>query len=346
MFQIIIIELTYPLISVNERDIATVVGALFNPIGIAIGTLVSSSFVTSTANGETTGMTSWLLCQAIITTVAGFLAFIFFQDKPKTPPSASQESTVYAQESSKSFKVALSTSYNQVIECFQERDFLWLFCSFAIGLGIFNAVSTLIEQLTIPACATSNDASTFGGLLIGLGLVGAVIAGIILDRTHRYRLALRIGFSMSFLFTLAMTLLIQPGMINALSAMFAFLGFFMLPMLPVSFSAAAEITYPVPESVSSGVLMTSGQLTGIAFIFALDALIPSGPCNPTGSFTYPGSSVLLVVCIGFSASFIMLFKGSTKRLDVDQGQDSLITIQSLEPGTLKKSELDNPTMNL
>ena len=87
--------------------------------------------------------------------------------------------------------------------------------------------------------------------------------------------------------------------------------------MPTAFSAAAEVTYPVPEDISSGLLMTSGQLTGIAFIFGLDALIPKTGCVPNGPFTYPGSSILLVVSVAVSFAFILLFKGQNKRLNVD-----------------------------
>jgi hypothetical protein len=75
----------------------------------------------------------------------------------------------------------------------------------------------------------------------------------------------------------------------------------------------------VPEDVSSGLLMTIGQITGIGFIFGLDALIPRQPCVPTVEqpYIYPGSSILLVVSVSVSFLFILMFKGSTKRLNVD-----------------------------
>lgn len=63
--------------------------------------------------------------------------------------------------------------------------------------------------------------------------------------------------------------------------------------------------------------MTAGQLTGIAFIFALNALIPSTGCVIDGPFTYPGSSVLLVVCVALAFIGILGYKGSHKRLKVD-----------------------------
>jgi len=304
----------------KERDLATTVGAMFNPIGIAIGTIVASSFVTRAPTLEVTGMSDWMLCQACVSTVGALIAFFLFRDHPPSPPSASQESTVHValnEKSPKRFREVLSDSGAQVMACLKQRDFVWLLCAFGIGLGIFNALTTVVEQITVPICATTDDASLFGGLLIGIGLIGAGVFGFILDRTHKYRLALRIGFGGGMTFIIIFTLVLRYGAIDAIAAMFALAGFFVLPMLPTSFSAAAEVTYPVPEDVSSGILMTSGQITGIGFIFGLDALIPKTGCVPNGDFTYPGSSILITVSIVCCFAFILLFQGSNKRLEVD-----------------------------
>ena len=40
---------------------------------------------------------------------------------------------------------------------------------------------------------------------------------------------------------------------------------------PIGFQYAAEISYPAPESSSQGLLLLSGQISGIIFIFAMDA---------------------------------------------------------------------------
>ena len=90
------------------------------------------------------------------------------------------------------------------------------------------------------------------------------------------------------------------------------------------------MTYPVPEDVSSGILMTSGQLTGIGFIFGLSALIPSEGCVVDGPFIYPGSSILLVVAIILSVFFIFLFNGANKRLQVDGLNGSIIEPNHVE----------------
>ena len=218
---------------VKERDLATVVGALFNGIGVAIGTVVASAFVTQSSPTEVDGMPDWMLFQALFSTISAVLATLLFKDRPPTPASQSQESTVFSQidgDSSKNFRAALSFSFQKSLECFSERDFCWLFVAFGIGLGLFNALSTVIEQITAPVCATSDDASLFGGLLIGLGLIGAGILGCFLDRSHRYRLALIGGFGGAAVFVVILTLVLREGMINGIAVAFAFLGFFMVPM--------------------------------------------------------------------------------------------------------------------
>jgi hypothetical protein len=221
--------------SVKERDLATTVGAVFNVIGIAIGTGVASAFVSSATPPATgvVGMNDWLLCQALISTAAFVIAALFFKDHPEHPPSASQESTTFQELRSgekKPFSHVVESTMKDVMTCFKERDFVFLFFAFGIGLGLFNAISTVIEQLTIPVCATPDDASLFGGLLIGIGLLGAIIAGFVLDRTHRYKIALRIGYGGALVFVVILTLVLRYGAIDAIAAMFALMGFFMIPM--------------------------------------------------------------------------------------------------------------------
>jgi FLVCR family MFS transporter 7 len=41
------------------------------------------------------------------------------------------------------------------------------------------------------------------------------------------------------------------------------LGFLVIPVMPLSFELACELSYPVGEAVSTGMLMTGGQLVGV-----------------------------------------------------------------------------------
>ena len=78
-----------------------------------------------------------------------------------------------------------------------------------MGLGMFNALLTLLEQIIIPVYyanasstdpdsnAAQNDSGMFGGLAIAGGVVGALIMGVVLDLTHKFGLLLKIGLSVS-----------------------------------------------------------------------------------------------------------------------------------------------------
>jgi hypothetical protein len=50
------------------------------------------------------------------------------------------------------------------------------------------------------------------------------------------------------------------------------LGFFLLSAGPIGFQYGAEITFPIPEGTSNGLLLMVGQISGILFIFAMDAM--------------------------------------------------------------------------
>jgi len=72
-----------------------------------------------------------------------------------------------------------------------------------------------------------------------------------------------------------------------------FLGFFLLSAGPIGFQYGAEITHPTPEGTSNGLLILMGQISGIVFIFAMDALKDKA----TGSMTAPLLILgALVVC--------------------------------------------------
>ena len=50
----------------------------------------------------------------------------------------------------------------------------------------------------------------------------------------------------------------------------AVLGFFSMSVGPIVYQFAAEVTRPVPEGTTNGLIVMSGQLSGIIFIFGMD----------------------------------------------------------------------------
>ena len=62
---------------------------------------------------------------------------------------------------------------------------------------------------------------------------------------------------------------------NLLYFTISILGFFMTGYLPVGFELAAELTYPEPEGLSTGLLNTSAQIFGLVFTYAQGVIITS-----------------------------------------------------------------------
>jgi hypothetical protein len=93
------------------------------------------------------------------------------QAKPPTAPSTSAEEHEYDSFSQGLAKLATTPAY-------------WLlFLSFGVGVGIFNAIATLMSQVLVGQGYTEDDAGLNSAVLIGAGLVGALVSGVVLDRT-------------------------------------------------------------------------------------------------------------------------------------------------------------------
>nr|CUU98253.1 hypothetical transcript [Hymenolepis microstoma] len=91
------------------------------------------------------------------------------------------------------------------------------------------------------------------------GLVGSIIAGIILKKTGLYKLVVIIFYMLSVVsWGTFMSSVYSPHIAVVFFAMIL-LGFFQSGMLPLGFEYAAEITYPVDEGITSGILNTSAH---------------------------------------------------------------------------------------
>jgi len=72
----------------------------------------------------------------------------------------------------------------------------------------------------------------------------------------------------------------------------------MLGAGPFGFQYGAEIAYPAPEGTTNGLLLLMGQISGIIFIFLMDAF----KSQKTGSMTSPLIVLIVLVVIGLFLS--------------------------------------------
>jgi MFS family permease len=163
------------------------------------------------------------------------------------------------------------------------KSFLIILGVAFVVMGIFNGVTTWVEDIIKPRGFGSGDAGTLGAVTLVAGVIGAVVLSALSDRQRR-----RVRF-----LVIALILAI-PGVLGlafATSTWLLFvsafvLGFFVVAILPIGMQYAAEVTFPTPEGTSNGLVQLCGQ-TSVVFVYIMSAL-KSG----NGSFT--GSLMLAV----------------------------------------------------
>eukprot|EP01136_Pigoraptor_vietnamica_P017044 Opistho-1_new@61670 len=284
----------------KERATANTIASVSNPLGVAIASVLAPAIVDQ---GKDIATMNWIF--AIPASVALVIAVAFLRAEPPTHPSAS------AEDVSDSFMVGLR-------KLARNRHYLLLLTAFGIGVGIFNAVSTLLEQIVRPHGYDKDDAGLLGALVIGFGLVGAGVTGPLVDKTRRYKEVLKVAFVAAvgtfIWFALASR---HSGAFVPLAASCALMGVCCFSILPVCLELSVECTYPISEGTSAGFLWMAGQVFGVAFIFAMNGL-KSGPTEDMDH-----SNWFMVGMAGIAMIAALLFNGNYHRVDHEFRRASL-----------------------
>ena len=244
---------------IDERATATGLAALSQYVGIIIALAITPFIFKAYA------MKGMLMIYGISSVVAAIAFLVFIKDNPPTPPSEyHDEDTV--------------TVFAGINHLFKQRDMILLLILFFFGLGMFNAVTTWIEQILSPRGFNSEQAGLIGGAMMIGGIIGAVILPLLSDKLRKRKPLLiftMIGMAPGLIgltFATGFPMLLVSGFV---------LGFFIMSAGPIGFQYGAEISYPTPESSSQGMLLLAGQISGIIFIYAMDKF----RITATGSMT-------------------------------------------------------------
>ena len=252
----------------QERATASGLGSLAIYFGILLGMLLTPFLSLQV------GIPTMLMIYGVGAVLAALVFLALSREQPPTPPDLPGQDE-------------RALMFDGLKQALRKRDFLLLLLIFFIGLGVFNSVTTWIEDIVRPRGFSITQAGAAGGLMIVGGIIGALVIPTLSDRYRR-----RVPF---IIIALAGAI---PGLIGVTYATSSWLlyfsgfvlGFFLLSSGPIGFQYGAEIARPTPEGTSNGLLLLMGQISGIAFIFAMDSLK-----NPaTGSMT---SSLLVLIVL-------------------------------------------------
>lgn len=175
---------------------------------------------------------------------------------------------------------------------FTSPEFYMIFIPFTIYVGLFNSISSLLNQMLAPYSFSETEAGIAGALLIVVGLVTAAVTSPIIDRTKTYLFAIKIQVPIIAACYLAFTWAPGTRSRGAVFAILAIMGSASFSLVPVVLEYLIEITHPVSPEVTSTICWTGGQLTGGIFILISGALRAGGISDGTaddGSKLPPGN---------------------------------------------------------
>lgn len=144
------------------------------------------------------------LCTWPIASLPQFSKFLLvFEAEPPTPPSSAAQGSVQSGNESSPF-------LHSVGRLLSNRNFILLLLSYGINVGVFYAISTLLNQVSVRSRpivdgkskknefnfgqiilvyypGQEQDAGRIGLFIILAGMTGSVCCGIVLDKTHRFK---------------------------------------------------------------------------------------------------------------------------------------------------------------
>ncbi|XP_067212022.1 heme transporter FLVCR2 isoform X2 [Linepithema humile] len=249
----------------DQVSSACSIGVFGNQLGIAIGFLFPPMLVPSydenvcDDNCVGDGLRLMFYIVAAFTTLVLILIFLFFKSAPPLPPSPAQAVQRENTENNENF-------FQSIKRLFTNIGYLLLLLSYGINVGIFYAISTLLNQIVLEHFPKhEKDAGRIGLAIVCAGMLGSVVCGIVLDKTHKFKETTLGVYLCSFVGMIIFTFTLASGKIYVIYMTAGLLGFFMTGYLPVGFEFAAELTYPEPEGTAAGLLNAVVQIFGIAF---------------------------------------------------------------------------------
>ncbi len=262
---------------IKERATAAGLGTLAMYIGILIAMMLTPYLIISH------GIEGVLYIYGIVAVIAALLFLIFAKENPPTAPCRPDQEE-------------RSLVLDGLKEMLRNRGFYLLLFIFFIGLGIFNSVTTWIEEILKPRGFSTTQAGIAGGLMIIGGIVGALIMPMLSDYYKKRVPFIITALAGSTMGLIGLTFASNYNIVLLSSILF---GYFLLSAGPIGFQYGAEITYPVSEGASNGFILLAGQISGIAFIFGMDGL----KSHDTGSMTTPLIYLIVLMVVAVAASF-------------------------------------------
>ncbi|THD22757.1 hypothetical protein D915_006690 [Fasciola hepatica] len=265
----------------NQHTIANTLGSLGNTVGILIGSAIAPLLVQRPQdipvfNYISLGIVGFGFIVSCIVVRTG---------KPPTPPSTAasvsdQVHQRWAQSENISVLQRLKYFVSQCIEPLRSASFCLLMLAFACGLAYFTTLSTLFQQMLCTKGYSNQFAGLCGSLMIVTGLIASAFSAIFADRTGLLLEAVQVCYTLAIVGAVGFGLTLWFSH-QTISTMFCvcWLGAWGFSQYSLALELAAEATFPVPESITSGLLIIVSQILSVVFVSFMQAAAPIATPN-------------------------------------------------------------------
>lgn len=265
----------------DQVSLANACGVFGNQFGIALGFVVPQLVIRSPASGDeslaleatSAGLFKLFVGIALFSSTVSLLIMFLFDHTPSRPPGLARlqqikQENAIAEAGAQPLVLdgnVQNASYGfgaLLWDLITDVNFVLLMASYGLNVGVFYAISTVLNQMISPTWPDANTlVGRLGLLLIVSGMFGSVISGLILDKTRMYRLVNASLYSFSLLSMMLFAGTLEWHNLVALYLAVLLLGYFMTGYLFIGYEMSNEITWPRPESVTAGLLNLSAQVS-------------------------------------------------------------------------------------
>ena len=250
----------------KSRTLVTSICCVSNTIGIMIGYLIHGFVIEeNTINPKMfkDGFELYLLIEFIITTIFCLFFIFLMKNKPNNPPSISQGNykPISLKEGIKRLK--------------SNKNFIKLLISLTCIVGFINIFGTIFNSY-MALYKIKDSTATYTAAIANLfGILTALIVGAIIDKFKKYRLAMIIC-NISSLVVFIITTILMEVIKKKNLGITSFICYTLIigtavPIYTSGMDYVCEITYPVGESISEGIIMSFNQIMGIVGIIICDS---------------------------------------------------------------------------
>jgi len=194
----------------------------------------------------------------------------------------------------------------------KNKAFLLTSQTFGIYFGMYLTISTLLNHIcTVNFPGKEQEIGIMGSVSVLLGLVAMLIGGIWIDKTRRYKL-ISVGTFLCCTVSLLVFFIVvsHSNSFQATFISYCIFGFFSYPYITIGLEYAAEVTYPISEGITSGILLLAANVYGIVFTSLLEFIIEQWGTDVAG---------YIMVGLYLIGQFLCLVtNGTLKRYEADK----------------------------